>query len=148
MKYDRQRLAQYGLDVEKLNQYISTAFAGGYAGEVFEGEKRFALVLRLDDKDRRSINDLRDLLVDLPNGYQIPMSELASIDYQPAPMQISRDGASRRVYVGLNARGRDIASVVADIDDSRSATLCSRSIGVVSDMESPPFEGIMQRHVA
>lgn len=118
VKYDRQRLAQYGLDVEKLNQYISTAFAGGYAGEVFEGEKRFALVLRLDDKDRRSINDLRDLLVDLPNGHQIPMSELASIDYQPAPMQISRDGASRRVYVGLNARGRDVASVVADIDQA------------------------------
>lgn len=118
VKYDRQRLAQYGLDVEKLNQYISTAFAGGYAGEVFEGEKRFALVLRLDDKDRQSINDLRDLLVDLPNGHQIPMSELASIDYQPAPMQISRDGASRRVYVGLNARGRDVASVVADIDQA------------------------------
>ena len=116
VSYDRDQLAQYGLDVEKLNQYISTAFAGGYAGDVFEGEKRFSLVLRLDDKSRRSINDIRELLVDLPNGSQIPMRELASISYQPGPMQISRDGASRRVYVGLNARGRDIASVVADID--------------------------------
>lgn len=116
VSYDRDQLAQYGLDVEKLNQYISTAFAGGYAGDVFEGEKRFSLVLRLDDKSRRSINDIRELLVDLPNGNQIPMRELASISYQPGPMQISRDGASRRVYVGLNARGRDIASVVADID--------------------------------
>lgn len=116
VNYDRDQLAQYGLDVEKLNQYISTAFAGGYAGDVFEGEKRFSLVLRLDDQSRRSINDIRELLVDLPNGTQIPMRELASISYQPGPMQISRDGASRRIYVGLNARGRDVASVVADID--------------------------------
>ncbi len=116
VNYDRDQLAQYGLDVEKLNQYISTAFAGGYAGDVFEGEKRFSLVLRLDDQSRRSINDIRELLVDLPNGNQIPMRELASISYQPGPMQISRDGASRRIYVGLNARGRDVASVVADID--------------------------------
>lgn len=116
VRYDRAKLAQYGLDVEKLNQYISTAFAGGYAGEVFEGEKRFSLVLRLNEANRKSINDIRDLLVDLPGGQQLPMSELASISYEPAPMQISRDGASRRVYVGLNARGRDVASVVADID--------------------------------
>ena len=123
VKYDRSKLAQYGLDVEKLNQYISTAFAGGYAGEVFEGEKRFALVLRLSDTNRKSINDIRDLLVDLPDGRQLPMSELATISYEPAPMQISRDGASRRVYVGLNARGRDVASVVADIDKAISQKL-------------------------
>lgn len=123
VKYDRSKLAQYGLDVEKLNQYISTAFAGGYAGEVFEGEKRFALVLRLSDTNRKSINDIRNLLVDLPDGRQLPMSELATISYEPAPMQISRDGASRRVYVGLNARGRDVASVVADIDKAISQRL-------------------------
>ena len=116
VRYDRAKLARYGLNVDKLNQYISTAFAGGYAGEVFEGEKRFSLVLRLNGNNRQSINDIRDLMVDLPGGQQLPMSELATISYQPGPMQISRDGASRRVYVGLNARGRDVASVVADID--------------------------------
>ena len=116
VKYDRAKLARYGLNVDKLNQYISTAFAGGYAGEVFEGEKRFSLVLRLNGNNRQSINNIRDLMVDLPGGQQLPMSELATISYQPGPMQISRDGASRRVYVGLNARGRDVASVVADID--------------------------------
>ena len=116
VKYNRDKLAQYGLDVDKLNQYVSTAFAGGYAGEVFEGEKRFSLVLRLNNDNRRSIDDISTLLVDLPDGRQIPMSELATISYQPGPMQISRDGASRRVYVGLNARGRDVASIVADID--------------------------------
>ena len=123
VRYNRAQLAKYGLDVQKLNQYVSTAFAGGQAGEVFEGEKRFALVLRLSDNNRRSINDLRELPVDLPDGRQIPMSELATISYQPGPMQISRDGASRGVYVGLNARGRDVASVVADIDKAVKSQL-------------------------
>lgn len=118
VRYDRNKLAQYGIDVERLNQYISTAFAGGMAGEVFEGEKRFSLVLRLNDKNRTGIDDIRNLLVDVPGGQQVPMSELADISYKPGPMQISRDGASRRVYVGLNARGRDVASVVSDIDQA------------------------------
>lgn len=116
VSYNRDKLAQYGMDVERLNQYISTAFAGGMAGEVFEGEKRFSLVLRLSDANRTGIDDIRNLLVDVPGGQQVPLSELADISYKPGPMQISRDGASRRVYVGLNARGRDVASVVADID--------------------------------
>ncbi len=118
VSYNRDKLAQYGMDVERLNQYISTAFAGGMAGEVFEGEKRFSLVLRLSDANRTGIDDIRNLLVDVPGGQQVPLSELASISYKPGPMQISRDGASRRVYVGLNARGRDVASVVADIDNA------------------------------
>lgn len=118
VRYNRDKLAQYGMDVERLNQYISTAFAGGIAGEVFEGEKRFSLVLRLNNNNRTGLDDIRNLLVDVPGGQQVPMSELADISYRPGPMQISRDGASRRVYVGLNARGRDVASVVADIDNA------------------------------
>lgn len=118
VRYNRDKLAQYGMDVERLNQYVSTAFAGGIAGEVFEGEKRFSLVLRLNNNNRTGIDDIRNLLVDVPGGQQVPMSELADISYKPGPMQISRDGASRRVYVGLNARGRDVASVVADIDNA------------------------------
>ncbi len=118
VRYNRDKLAQYGMDVERLNQYVSTAFAGGIAGEVFEGEKRFSLALRLNNNNRTGIDDIRNLLVDVPSGQQVPMSELAEISYKPGPMQISRDGASRRVYVGLNARGRDVASVVADIDNA------------------------------
>ncbi len=118
VRYNRDKLAQYGMDVERLNQYVSTAFAGGIAGEVFEGEKRFSLVLRLNNNNRTGIDDIRNLLVDVPGGQQVPMSELADISYKPGPMQISRDGVSRRVYVGLNARGRDVASVVADIDNA------------------------------
>nr|WP_308571877.1 CusA/CzcA family heavy metal efflux RND transporter [uncultured Prevotella sp.] len=115
VQYNRKKLAQYGLSVDQLNQYVSAAFAGADAGEVFEGEKRFDMVIRLSDRYRKSIDDLKNLYVDLPNGSQIPLGEVAEISYQPGPMQISRDGASRRIYVGLNVRGRDVESVVSDI---------------------------------
>ncbi len=115
VKYDRQRVAQYGLRIEDLNMYVSSAFAGSSAGVVFEGEKRFDLVIRLSDDYRKSIDNLKHLYINIPNGTQIPLSEVADISYQSGPMQISRDQASRRIYVGVNVRGRDVASVVADI---------------------------------
>lgn len=115
VRYDRKRLAQYGLQIEKLNRYVSAAFAGSSAGVVFEGEKRFDLVIRLNDNYRKDISNLKNLFVDLPNGIQIPLREVADISYQAGPMQISRDQTSRRIYVGVNVRGRDVESVVADI---------------------------------
>ncbi|MCI7597141.1 MAG: CusA/CzcA family heavy metal efflux RND transporter [Prevotella sp.] len=118
VSYDRAKLAQYGLDVERLNQYVSAAFAGANAGEVFEGEKRFDMVVRLNGRNRQSIDDLGKLYIDTPTGEQIPLGEVADISYRPGPMQISRDQASRRIYVGLNVRGRDVSSVVADIQSA------------------------------
>ncbi|MDD2242099.1 MAG: CusA/CzcA family heavy metal efflux RND transporter [Bacteroidales bacterium] len=115
VKYNRQKTAQYGLSIEKLNQYVSAAFAGGKAGTIFEGEKRFDMVIRLAQKERKSIEDLQNLYVDLPNGLLIPLKEVADISYQPGPMQISRDQASRRIYVGVNVRGRDVQSLVEEI---------------------------------
>ena len=114
--YDREMVGRYGLDIDKLNQYISAAFAGQKAGVVFEGEKRFDMVIRLDASERTGINDLENLVVDLPNGQLIPLKEVANISYRPGPMQISRDQASRRIYVGINVRGRDVQSLVADIE--------------------------------
>lgn len=115
VRYNRKKVAQYGLDIEKLNTYVSTAFAGGVAGQIFEGEKRFELVVRLDSSNRKSIVDLQNLFIDLPNGTQIPIKEVADISYQPGPMQISRDNTYRRTYVGVNTRGRDVESVVMEI---------------------------------
>ena len=115
VRYDRGKLAQYGLDVQKLNEYISSAFAGGVAGVVFEGERRFELVVRLDEDHRQGIDDLRTLYVDLADGTQIPLKEVADIRYVPGPMQISRDDTYRRTYVGVNARGRDVESLVNEI---------------------------------
>ena len=115
VRYDRRSIARYGLDINKLNNYVSAAFAGAKAGVIFEGEKRFDMVIRLDQKERRSIEDIQNLYVDLPNGELIPLKEVADISYEPGPMQISRDKASRRIYVGVNVRGRDVQSLVDEI---------------------------------
>ena len=123
VRYNRDKLAQYGLDIQKINEYISTAFAGGVAGVVFEGERRFDLVVRFDEAHRQSIEDLRTLYIDLDDGTQIPINEIADIGYVPGPMQISRDDTYRRTYVGVNTRGRDVESVVNDIQEKLDAEL-------------------------
>ncbi len=123
VNYDRKKLAQYGLNIEELNFYIESAFAGGKAGVIFEGEKRFDLVVRLDEAHKKSIDNLKNLYVNLPNGSQLPLRELADISYQAGPMQISRDNTNRRTYVGINVRGRDIQSVVDDIEKKLDAEL-------------------------
>ncbi|MBO6620376.1 MAG: CusA/CzcA family heavy metal efflux RND transporter [Balneola sp.] len=123
VRYNRQKVAQYGLNITKLNDYVSTAFAGGTAGVVFEGERRFDLVVRFDEANRQSIEDLRSLYIDLPSGSQVPIEEIADISYQPGPMQISRDNTFRRTSVGINTRGRDVESVVTDIQQKLDAEL-------------------------
>ncbi len=117
VKYERKKLAQYGLNIQELNTIVRTAFSGETAGIVFEGEKRFDLVVRLKDVHKQSINDLKNIYVSLPSGIQIPLKEVAKIDYQSGPMQISREGTNRRTYVGINIRGRDVESVVNEIQD-------------------------------
>jgi cobalt-zinc-cadmium resistance protein CzcA len=123
VKYNRHKLAQYGLHVEDLNTVVQSAFSGGKAGVIFEGEKRFDLVVRLDKQHRKSIDDLKNLYVNLPNGSQIPLREVAAISYQPGPMQISRDNTNRRTYVGINVRGRDVKSLVEEIQQKLDAQL-------------------------
>ena len=116
-------LAQYGLNVQELNTIVRTAFSGEVAGIIFEGEKRFDLVVRLKDEHKTSINDLKNIYVELPNGQQLPLKEVASISYQGGPMQISREGTNRRTYVGINVRGRDVESVVNEIQEKLDAQL-------------------------
>jgi len=115
INYNRSKLAQYGLQINDLNKLIETAFAGGVAGTIFEGEKRFDLVVRLKEELRQDLSNVKNLFVPLPSGAQIPLKEVASISYKPGPMQISRDNTNRRTYVGINVRGRDIKSLVEEI---------------------------------
>ncbi|MDT0677269.1 CusA/CzcA family heavy metal efflux RND transporter [Autumnicola musiva] len=115
VNYNRSKLAQYGLQVNQLNSLIQSAFAGGKAGVIFEGEKRFDLVVRLAESERTNIENIRNLYVTLLSGTQVPLREVAQISYQPGPMQISRDNTNRRTYVGVNIRNRDVKSVVSDI---------------------------------
>lgn len=121
--YNRKKLAQYGLHISDINLLIQTAFAGSKAGVVFEGEKRFDMVVRLENKQRASIDDVRNLYVPLNNGNQVPIKEVAEISYVSGPMQISRDNTNRRTYVGINVRGRDVESVVQEIQEKLDAQL-------------------------
>ncbi|WP_025743386.1 CusA/CzcA family heavy metal efflux RND transporter [Aquimarina pacifica] len=113
--YKRAKMAQYGVTVDKLNDYVSASFSGEQAGVIFEGEKRFDVVIRLAEEYRQDINSLKNLYIDLPNGAQVPLKEVADISYKPGPMQISRDNTSRRISVGVNVRGRDVKSMVEEI---------------------------------
>ncbi len=115
VSYNRARLAQYGVSVASLNRILKTAFAGETAGAVFEGERRFDLVVRLDSAYRTDIDNIRQLYVDVAGGQQVPLAELANIRYQYAPMQVSRDNAQRRITIGVNVRGRDVESLVNEM---------------------------------
>ena len=123
VKYNRTKLGQYGLKIKDLNTVVETAFSGGVAGVIYEGERMFDLVVRLDEAHRQSIDDLRNLFVNTPDGNQVPLKEVAEISYQPGPMQISRDNTNRRTYVGINVEGRDIKSLVEEIQQTRDEKL-------------------------
>ena len=113
--YDRSKIARYGLNISDLNEIIALSFAGKIVGNVFEGEKRFDMVIRLNQNNRHDIEDLKNLYVSTPSGEQIPLQELATIEYSQGPAKISRDNTNRRIVVGINVRNRDLQSVVTDI---------------------------------
>ncbi len=115
IEYDRSQLAMYGLKIYEVNTAINTAFAGQSAGSVYEGEKRFDLVVRLNETSRESIEDVRKLYINTPNGVQIPLSNIADISFKTGPNQIQRDDAKRRITIGFNVRGRDVASIVDEL---------------------------------
>ena len=115
VRYDRSKIARYGLNISDLNEMIALGFAGKTVGNVFEGEKRFDMVIRLDATNRKSINDLKELYITTATGEQVPLEQLASIEYTQGPAKISRDNTNRRIVVGINVRNRDLQSVVTDI---------------------------------
>ncbi|MGE5446852.1 MAG: CusA/CzcA family heavy metal efflux RND transporter, partial [Bacteroidales bacterium] len=115
VEYNRDRLAQYGLSVEDVNRVLKAAFAGSQAGVVFNEEERFALVVRLDKDYRKSLDDVKNLSVALPNGGQIPFEQVADIQIKSGPAQVSRENTKRRITVGFNVRGRDVQSVINEV---------------------------------
>lgn len=115
VKYNRDKLAFYGLDAKTLNTYLATAFGGQAAGSIFEGERRFDMVLRLQQSSRVGLDDIKQLQVPLKNGQMVPLSELADIGITKGPAKISRENTQRRVVVSVNVRNRDLQSVVKDI---------------------------------
>lgn len=115
VKFNRKKIARYGLNIQDVNDVVAMGFAGKSVGSVFEGEKRFDLVVRLDKQKREDMNHLKNLYIDVPNGGKIPLSEVADISYQKGAAKISRDDTRRRIVVGINVRNRDLQSVVDDV---------------------------------
>ena len=114
VKYNHERMAAYGVTVDEINRILETTFAGATAGAVYEGDKKFDIVLRLDPKER-NFQSLQSLRIPLAGGESIPLSQLADVVYEPAPAQVSHENGARRIYVGFNVKGRDVQSTVKDI---------------------------------
>ena len=118
VRYDRARLAKYGISVTDANDVLATAFAGRKAGYVYEEDRKFDMVLRIHNEDRNDISALENLYLPLPGGNgAVPLAQVASISYENAPAQITHENGHRRIYVGFNVRGRDVKSTVADIQE-------------------------------
>ncbi|RTQ45098.1 CusA/CzcA family heavy metal efflux RND transporter [Hymenobacter gummosus] len=115
VKLDRNRMARFGLNAEDVNRTVQTAFAGQSAGQLFEQERRFDVVLRLAPELRQDINQVRQLLVATPAGEQVPLEQVATVGLQEGPNQIQRDDAKRRITVAFNVRGRDVESIVQEL---------------------------------
>ncbi|MBV6478112.1 MAG: Multidrug resistance protein MdtC [Ignavibacteria bacterium] len=115
VRYNPDKLALYGINVGDVNKILRTAFAGEKGGVVYEGEKRFDLVVRLEESSRNDISDVKSLFISLPGGNQIPLEQIADVNYEQGVMQISREEGKRRIVIGFNVRGRDVKSAVDEI---------------------------------
>lgn len=115
VNYDRDALARFGLSVEEANRYLQAAFAGSSAGLVYEGERRYDLVVRLQQQSRQRLEDVQNLLVTTVDGQAVPLSQIANISFQNSVNQIQREDAKRRIIVAFNVRGRDVESVVTEL---------------------------------
>ena len=118
-KYDK--MAQYGLQVREVNQVVRSAFAGESAGVIYEGEKRFDLVVRLDEKYRNDLADVQNLYITLDNGTQVPLQSVAEVELIDAPMQISRENTNRRIVIGVNVGDTDVETLVSKIQTELDA---------------------------
>lgn len=120
--YNHERMAEYGINVDDINQVLETSFAGRIAGSIYEGERKFDIVLRLDNNDR-NVSSIQNLSIPIGSGETIPLTQVADIIYEPAPAQISHENGARRIYVGFNIKGRDVQSTVDEIQNLLDAKL-------------------------
>lgn len=121
VEIDRPTIARYGLNVGDVNDLIEAAIGGRHVTDVFEGERRFAAVVRLPERFRDNIEAIRNMLVPTPNGAQIPLSSLATIDVRDGPAQISRETGKRRIVIGINVANRDLGGFVAELQQKVKA---------------------------
>ena len=115
IKYNREGMSKYGLNVSDINKVVNAAFAGQIAGQVYEEEKRFDMVVRLDGESRKSISDIQNLLINTAQGVQIPLSYVANIEEVEGVNQIQRENTKRRIIVGFNVNGRDVQTIMGEL---------------------------------
>jgi len=127
INYNRAAIAQYNLNIDDINRVVNTAFAGQSAGEVFEGEKRFNLVVKLNNDQRKNLEDVQNVLISTPQGTQVPLYQLANVEIKQGINQIQREDAKRRIVVGLNVRGSDVQTVVSELQKK-----------IMKDIKLPP----------
>lgn len=114
----RLELARYGLNVAQLQYALSTAIGGEKVGAIYQGDRRFNIVVRLPENVRQNIHQLSELPITLPNGEYVPLSEVAQLSLAPAPNQISRENGKRRIVVSANVRGTDLGTFVKNAKES------------------------------
>ena len=117
VKFNRSAIARYGANIKEVNQVIQSAYAGGIAGKVFEGDRRFDLVVRLNTAQKKDWQQIKNLMVTVGNGKQVPLYELAEVKIEEGPYQIQREDAARRIVVGFNVRGKDVKTVVTEVQE-------------------------------
>jgi cobalt-zinc-cadmium resistance protein CzcA len=115
IEIDRRTIARHGINVADVNDLIEAAIGGRHVTDVFEGERRFAAVVRLPERFRDNIEAIRNMLVTAPDGARLPLSALARIDVRDGPAQISRETGKRRIVIGINVANRDLGGFVAEL---------------------------------
>lgn len=123
VRIKREQLARFGLSVHEVNQVINTGMAGQSAGLLFDGERRFDIVVRATGQNRQSIEGVQNLYVTNNAGQQIPLMQVAEITLETGPNQIQRDDAKRRIIVGFNTSGRDVESIVNELQQKVESNL-------------------------
>lgn len=127
INYNRDAMIAHGLSIHDINNTVNAAFAGQAAGQVYEGERRFDLVVRLEERSRKTVEDIRNLLIPAAQGRQVPLYQIASIEETEGPNQIQRENTRRRIIVGFNISGRDVQSIVTELQAK-----------VITDLKLPP----------
>ena len=123
IKYKPNAIAAYGLSIADVNRVLRASFAGESAGQVYENERRFDLVLRLKENRRNDLSDIKTLTITNPDGVAVPLDQVAEIGIQEGPNQVQREDAKRRITVAFNVRDRDVQSVVQEVQSKAEKTI-------------------------
>jgi cobalt-zinc-cadmium resistance protein CzcA len=123
IEVDRAAMARYGINAADVHDVIETAVAGRVSTDIFEGERRFAAVVRFPEQFRSSAEAIGGILLKSASGARVPLRDVASIEVREGPAQVSRDAGKRRIVIGSNVQGRDLGGYVAEAQQKIASQL-------------------------